>query len=46
MGLVDRLIAVWDGRPARGYGGTADLVAYARGLGVPVQVLWLAGAVR
>lgn len=23
---ADRLLAVWDGRPARGYGGTADVV--------------------
>ena len=26
----DVLIAVWDGRPANGPGGTADIVAYAR----------------
>lgn len=26
----DVLIAVWDGKPARGRGGTADVVAYAR----------------
>jgi len=26
----DVLIAVWDGKPARGRGGTADIVAYAR----------------
>ncbi|MFF1303342.1 hypothetical protein [Streptomyces sp. NPDC058307] len=36
----DRLIAVWDGRPARGLGGTGDVVAYARRTGVPVTVLW------
>ncbi|MGW0423112.1 hypothetical protein [Streptomyces sp. NPDC003015] len=36
----DRLIAVWDGRPARGRGGTGDVVAYARRTGVPVTVLW------
>jgi hypothetical protein len=23
---TDHLIAVWDGKPARGYGGTADIV--------------------
>jgi hypothetical protein len=45
-GLVDRLIAVWDGKPARGYGGTADAVAYAERTGVPVTVLWPAGASR
>jgi hypothetical protein len=26
----DALVAVWDGQPARGRGGTADIVAYAR----------------
>ncbi|MFD8824198.1 hypothetical protein ACFV1C_17770, partial [Streptomyces sp. NPDC059605] len=29
----DRLLAVWDGRPARGLGGTGDIVTYARSLG-------------
>ncbi|MFD7548666.1 hypothetical protein ACFV0R_11860 [Streptomyces sp. NPDC059578] len=43
---VDRLIAVWDGQPARGYGGSADVVAYAREKGVPVTVTWPAGARR
>ncbi|NJR75069.1 MAG: hypothetical protein HC773_18405 [Scytonema sp. CRU_2_7] len=27
---VDFLVAVWDGKPARGLGGTADIVKYAR----------------
>ena len=39
---ADVLIAVWDGRPARGMGGTADAVAYARQRGVPV--LWVHAA--
>lgn len=43
---ADRLLAVWDGQPARGYGGTADVVAYARGRGVPVTVIWPNGATR
>lgn len=30
---VDVLLAVWDGRPAAGRGGTADIVHYARDLG-------------
>jgi len=46
VGLSDRLLAVWDGEPARGYGGTADVVAYARRNGVPVEVLWPEGATR
>jgi hypothetical protein len=32
----DLLIAVWDGAPARGQGGTADVVAYARKRSCPV----------
>jgi hypothetical protein len=43
---ADELYAVWDGQPARGYGGTADVVVYARERGVPVQVIWPAGAMR
>ncbi|WP_236719294.1 hypothetical protein [Wenjunlia vitaminophila] len=46
VGLVDVLLAVWDGQPARGYGGTADVVAYAHETGVPVRVIWPAGATR
>lgn len=46
VGLVDQLFAVWDGQPARGYGGTADVVAYAERTGVPVRVLWPDGATR
>ncbi|MFJ6780139.1 hypothetical protein [Streptomyces yangpuensis] len=42
----DRLVAVWDGRPARGHGGTAEIVAYARALGKPVTVLWREGVTR
>ncbi|MEU2428688.1 hypothetical protein ABZ611_04060 [Streptomyces sp. NPDC007861] len=44
--LVDVLLAVWDGQPARGYGGTADVVTYAESKGVPVRVLWPEGATR
>jgi hypothetical protein len=43
---ADRLIAVWDGEPARSYGGTADVVTYAREKGVPVSVVWPEGASR
>ncbi|WP_329791662.1 hypothetical protein V1227_06985 [Lentzea sp. DG1S-22] len=42
----DILIAVWDGRPARGLGGTADAVAHARGLGRNVVILWPEGVRR
>ncbi|NUP64306.1 MAG: hypothetical protein HOW71_19265 [Nonomuraea sp.] len=34
------LFAIWDGQPARGYGGTADVVAEARRREVPVRVIW------
>jgi hypothetical protein len=37
---AERLFAVWDGKPARGYGGTADVVAEARNRGIPVTVIW------
>lgn len=33
------LLAVWDGKPAEGLGGTADIVSYARSRGRPV--VWL-----
>jgi hypothetical protein len=43
---ADELLAVWDGKPARAYGGTADVVAYAREHGTPVRVIWPDGAQR
>lgn len=46
VALVDELLAVWDGKPAWGYGGTADVVAYAKRTGVPVRVLWPKNASR
>lgn len=44
--LAAELFAVWDGLPARGYGGTADVVASARQRGLPVVVVWPDGARR
>ena len=35
----DVLLAVWDGQSARGKGGTADIVNYARAMGRPVVIL-------
>jgi hypothetical protein len=46
LGQADRLLAVWDGAPARGYGGTADVVEAAKQRGVPVTVIWPDGAGR
>jgi hypothetical protein len=43
---ADRLFAVWDGRPARSYGGTADVVDHAHAVGVTVTVIWPVGAER
>jgi hypothetical protein len=43
---ADQLWAVWDGQPARGYGGTADVVTAARDKGLPVRVMWPHGAHR
>lgn len=43
---ADELFAVWDGEPARGFGGTADVVAYAHECGKPVNVIWPDGAQR
>ena len=43
---ADHLVAVWDGRPARGLGGTGDVVAYAHRCGVPFTVLWEPGVLR
>jgi uncharacterized phage-like protein YoqJ len=37
--IVDRsdaVIALWDGEPSRGQGGTAEIVGYAEGQGVPL----------
>lgn len=43
---ADELYAVWDGKPARAYGGTADVVAYARDHDTPVEVIRPVGATR
>lgn len=42
----DYLLAVWDGQPARSWAGTADVVAYARQIEVPVIVVWPPGSAR
>ena len=43
---VDVLVAVWDGAPPDGKGGTGDTVQAARRRGVPVVVVWPDGARR
>jgi len=42
----DTMIAVWDGKPAGGLGGTADVVTFAHEQGTPVEVVWPAQAAR
>ncbi len=47
--MLDRsawLLAIWDGAPARGPGGTGQMVAEAIGRGLPVLWIDLAGQVR
>ncbi|MFI9561438.1 hypothetical protein [Nonomuraea endophytica] len=44
--LAEELWAVWDGLPARGFGGTADVVAAAHHRGLPVRIFWPDGATR
>ena len=46
IAMAGELWAVWDGQPARGLGGTADVVAYANQRDLPVKVIWPAGARR
>ncbi len=43
---ADLLIAVWDGRPAGGLGGTGDVVGYARERNTRVAVVWPPGSRR
>ena len=33
---ADIMFVVWDGQPSRGFGGTGDVVAYARAIGKPL----------
>jgi hypothetical protein len=46
LSTVDALVAVWDGGPSGGHGGTADVVDAARERGLPVTVVWPDGAER
>jgi hypothetical protein len=42
----DLLLAVWDGQPAAGLGGTADVVSHATGRGKFVEIVWPDGSSR
>ncbi|WP_372470346.1 hypothetical protein [Nonomuraea aurantiaca] len=46
LGSVDEIVAVWDGQPGTGAGGTAEVVAEAKRRGVKVVVIWPEGAAR
>jgi hypothetical protein len=46
LSTVTELIAVWDGNPAGGFGGTADVVDAAKQAGIPVTIIWPTGATR
>lgn len=46
VALCDKLLAVWDGKPSRGLGGTADVVQYAQSLRRSVAIVWPAGVTR
>jgi hypothetical protein len=43
---VEHLVAVWDGEPSDGHGGTGDVVAAARERGLPVTAVWPDGTAR
>ncbi|GIF67774.1 hypothetical protein Ais01nite_58090 [Asanoa ishikariensis] len=43
---VDHLVAVWDGQPSDVVSSTANVVRTARDHGLPVTVIWPAGARR
>ncbi|WP_233224030.1 hypothetical protein [Amycolatopsis sp. CA-128772] len=46
LSIVDKMIAVWDGGPSGGHGGTADVVEAARDQGLDVTVVWPEHAAR
>lgn len=43
---VVALVAVWDGAPPDGKGGTGDTVTVARERGLPIMIVWPDGAER
>ena len=46
LSIVDELLAVWDGAPASGRGGTSDVVEAAHAKGMRVTVIWPEGCAR
>lgn len=43
---ADVLVAVWDGEPPTGRGGTGDMVEHAQAVGVEVLRVWPQGSAR
>lgn len=43
---VDEMVAVWDGLPAVGKGGTGDVAAYCARIGRRLTVIWPEGSAR
>lgn len=46
LSTIDALLAVWDGGPSGGHGGTADVVTAATQRHIPVTIIWPDGATR
>jgi hypothetical protein len=46
LSTVEAMIAVWDGGPSGGHGGTADVVATAHRRSIPVTLVWPDGVSR
>lgn len=46
LSTIDTLLAVWDGGPSGGHGGTADVVVAATQRHIPITVIWPHGAAR
>lgn len=44
--LCEILVAIWDGERARGVGGTADVVDYAKEAGREIVIVWPPGVTR
>lgn len=44
--LSEMMVAIWDGQPAKGKGGTADIVDYARSRGTRLEIVWPKGIAR
>ena len=40
LDTIDQLVAIWDGQPSTGRGGTAETVADARRRSVPITIIW------